>query len=154
MRECPNSLIPSFIHSFILIMAEFAFKDIRVRLLGRDIVGLQDIKYKVMSEGERVYGRGNKALGIQEGNESVEGTITILQSEFEALQAAVRTASPTSKVTDVRFDVVVTYGEGLTAVTDVVQTVKITEYEKGMAQNDKFKAIEMPFIALGVLENV
>lgn len=135
-------------------MAEYAFKDIRVRLLGRDIVGLQGITYKRMSEGELVYGRGNKALGIQEGNERIEGTLQILQSEYEALSKAVKTASPGSNITDVRFDIVNTYGDGLNAVTDVIKTVKITEYEKGMNQNDKYKVIELPFIALDVTENV
>lgn len=135
-------------------MAEFAFKDIRVRLLGRDVVGLQGITYKRSSEGEVVYGRGNKALGIQAGNETIEGTLKILQSEYEALAKAVRTASPGNNITDVRFDIVNTYGNGLNAVTDIIQTVKITEYEKGMEQNDKYKVIEMPFIALDVLENV
>lgn len=149
----------SLISHFLLLTstkmaAEFAFKDINVTLLGRNIAGLQGITYKRMSEGEIVYGRGNKGLGIQEGNERIEGTLKILQSEYEALAAAVRVASPGSNITDVRFDIVNTYGEGLTAVTDIIQTVKITEYEKGMDQNDKYKVIELPFIALDVLENV
>ena len=128
--------------------AEFSFKDIRVRLLGRDIVGLQGITYKKTVEKEYVYGRGNKPLGIQTGNVKVEGTLSILQSEFEALQAAV------GDITNVQFDVVNTYGNGLTAKTDMILSVSVTEYEKGMKQNDKFKVIDLPFMALDVLEGV
>lgn len=133
-------------------MAEFAFKDIRVRLLGRDIVGLQGITYKKTVEKEFVYGRGSKPLGVQHGNKKVEGTLSILQSEFEALQTAIKTANPTADITDVTFDIVNTYGDGLAAVTDTILSASITEYEKGMAQNDKFKVIELPFLALDVLE--
>ncbi len=135
-------------------MAEFAYKDIRVRLLGRDLVGLQGLKWKRTSEGEVVYGRGSKGLGIQQGNERIEGTLKILQSEYQALLKSVRAASPGSNITDVRFDIVNTYGDGLTAVTDIIQTSKITEYEKGMDQGDMQMVIELPFIALDVLENV
>jgi len=135
-------------------MAEFSFKDIRVRLLGRDIVGLQGITYKKTVEKEFVYGRGNKPLGIQTGNMKVEGTLSILQSEFEALQTALKTANPLSDITGVTFDVVNTYGDGLTAKTDTILSVSITEYEKGMKQNDKMKVIELPFLALDVLEGV
>lgn len=133
------------------IMAEFAFKDIRVRLLGRDIVGLQGLKYKVSAEKERVYGRGSKPVAIQQGNEMVEGTLKILQSEYEALREAVA-ATGIAKITDVTFDIVNTYGDGLTAKTDIILSASITEYEKGLDQNEKFRVIELPFIALDVLE--
>lgn len=133
-------------------MSEFAFKDIRVRLLGRDIAGLQGLTYKKSVEKEFVYGRGNKALGIQHGNIKVEGTLSILQSEFEALQTAIKTANPLADITDAVFDIVNTYGDGLTAHTDIVLSASITEYEKGMKQNDKLKVIELPFLALDVLE--
>ena len=134
-------------------MAESAFKDMRVRLLGRDVVGLQGLKWKRMKEKELVYGRGNKALGVQVGNEKIEGALKILQSEYEALDKAVKVASPGSNITDVVFDIVHTYGNGNIAVTDIIKTVSITEYEKGMDQNDKFQVIELPFIALDVQEN-
>jgi hypothetical protein len=130
------------------IMAEYAFKDIRVRLLGRDIVGLQGITYKKTVEKEFLYGRGSKPLGIQTGNQKVEGTLSIFQSEFEALQAAV------GDITTVQFDVVNTYGDGDKAKTDMILSVSVTEYEKGMKQNDKMKVIDLPFLALDVLEGV
>ncbi len=143
----PSPLIP-------YLMAEYSFKDIRVRLLGRDVIGLTGIKYKKKVVNEFVYGRGSKPLGLQQGNESVEGSITLLQSEFEALQAAIKTANPLNSITDVSFDIVNTYGDGLLAKTDIIQSVKITEYEKGMKQGDLKMEIELPFMALGVLEGV
>lgn len=132
---------------------QFAFRDIRVVLLGREVVGFQGVKYKVKQEKEFLYGRGSKPLAVQSGNESVEGSLTFLQSELEALVAAVKTIDPTKKLTQVSFDVVVTYGNSTDASTDILLGCQITEYEKGMAQGDKYMKIELPFMALDVKEN-
>lgn len=130
--------------------SQYAFRDLQVMLLGRVLTGFQGIKYKVSVEKERVFGRGNKALAIQTGNETIEGTLKLLQSELDALQAAAKAVNPLNKVTDIAFDLVVTYGDGNTAKTDRIFSAQFTEYEKGMEQNDKFMLIELPFIALGV----
>jgi len=101
-----------------------------------------------------LFGRGNKPLAIQDGNQTVEGTLILLQSEIEQLIFAINAVNPGKKITDVSFDVVVSYGVGNNAITDVVQGVQITEYEKGLEQNDKQMRIELPFLALDVKEQV
>lgn len=134
--------------------AQYAFKDINVVILGRTLIGFQGVKYKVISEKEPVFGRGKKALAIQDGNERIEGELMLLQSELELLRSTIRTANPAAKITDVSFDIVVSYGDGNSAVTDVIRSAKITEYEKGMEQNDKFMQISLPFLALDLNEGV
>lgn len=133
---------------------QYAFKDLKIVLLGRTLVGFQGIKYKVATDKEPVFGRGNKALAIQSGNERVEGELMLLQSELELLIAAVKTAQPGKKITDIAFDLVVGYGDGNTSVTDIVKGAQFTEYEKGMEQEDKFMQVTLPFLALDVEENV
>jgi len=132
---------------------EFTYADINVTILGRNVTGLRGIKYSVKTDKERVYGRGNKALAIQSGNEEIEGEIMLLQSELEALSVAAKAANPLNKVTDISFDIVVSYGQGTTAKTDILIGVELTEYEKGMAQEDKFMEISIPFIALDLKES-
>lgn len=132
---------------------QFAWSDVRVVLLGRELVGIQGIKYKVSQEKEPVYGRGIEPLSIQSGNKSYEGSITLLQSELEALEAAVKAVNPSYDLTSVSFDIPVSYGNGTTSVTDIVLGVEINEYEKGMEQSDKQMKIELPFVALGVKRN-
>lgn len=133
---------------------EYAWKNIEVVILGRPVTGIREVKYKVSQEKEAVYGRGDQPRAIQKGNKSYDGTITLLQSEIEALIAA---AGKGKNITDLpAFDVVVAYvpNEIGTIVTDIIKNVEITEFEKGMAQNDKFAEISLPFIALGVDFNV
>lgn len=133
---------------------QYAWKDISVNVLGRTLQGIKEVRYKVTSDDERVYGRGNKALAIQKGNESVEGQLMLLQSEYEQFRATVKAANPLNKPTDVYFDIIVTYGQGNSAVTDIIKSAKFTEYEKGMSQEDKFMEITLPFIALDVEEGL
>ena len=130
---------------------QFEFSDIRVIILGRQLEGFRGVSYTVSKEKELVYGRGNKALSLQSGNESIEGELMLLQNEVEALRLAVQTARPTAKLTDVSFDIVVTYGNGTSSVTDTLLGCEFTEYEKGMEQGDKFMEISMPFMALDIV---
>lgn len=130
--------------------SQFAWSDIKVRALGREFVGIRGISYKRTSDNEHLHGRGRKAIAIQEGNETCEGEITLLQSELEALTLALGVVN----LTRIRFDVVVSYQRGDKVVTDIVKSVKCNEYEKGMSQGDKFMEISIPFLALDILENV
>ena len=58
--------------------------------------------------------------------------------------------NPNYDLTSVAFDIVCTYGDGADSTTDIVLGAEITEYEKGMKQDDKFAKIDLPFIALGI----
>lgn len=133
---------------------QFAWSDVKINLLGRTLIGVQGVSYKASVEVEPVFGRGNKPLSMQSGNYTFEGEIMLLQSELEALRAAVKAINPLYKITDISFDLVVAYGDGLNAVTDIVLGCQITEYEKGMEQNDKFMEITLPFVALDIQEGV
>lgn len=133
---------------------QFAFADTKVVLLGRTLEGFQGVKYKVKKEKSRVYGQGSKAMSIQSGNEAIDGELMLLQSELEALRMAVKAANPRAKITDISMDIVVTYGDGITAVTDVIRSVEFEEYEKGMKQNDKNMEVSLKFIALDVDEGI
>lgn len=130
--------------------SQFAWSDIKVRALGREFVGIRGISYKRTSDNEHLHGRGRKPIAIQEGNETCEGEITLLQSELEALTAALGVVN----LTRVRFDIVVSYQRNDKVVTDIIKSVKCNEYEKGMSQGDKFMEIAIPFLALDILENV
>ena len=70
-------------------------------------------------------------------------------SELEALLRATD-----NKIGDAQFDITVTYFANGVLITDVINQVKISEWEKGMAQNDKFAEHTLPFIALGIDYNV
>lgn len=131
---------------------QYQFSDISVVVLGRTLQGFQGVKYSVKTEKEPVFGRGNRALSIQKGNETIEGELMLLQSEVEALRAAIKSVNPLYKLTDISFDIVVTYGDGLTSATDIILGAEFKEYEKGMEQGDKFMEISLKFLALDLKE--
>jgi hypothetical protein len=133
---------------------QYAWKDIRVVLLGREVAGFQEIEYEPSFGKEYVMGRGNQPLGIQSTNKEFKGKITLLQSEHTALVKAIRAVDPTYDISDVAFDIVVAYGDGVNATTDVLRSCEITGYTKGMSQGDPNMAIEVEFMCLAIDEAV
>ena len=128
---------------------EYEWADLTLLLGGKDLTGIRGIKYSVKQEKELVYGKGNMPIAIQKGNKSIEGEITVLQSELETM----RLQSGTGSILDLQLDGVVCYGNpanGDVLVTDVVQGIQFTEEPKELKQGDKFMEITLPFIALRV----
>ena len=128
---------------------EYEWADLTFLLGGKDLTGFRGIKYTIKQEKEVVYGKGNMPIAIQKGNKSIEGEITVLQSELETM----RLQSGTDSILDLQLDGVVCYGNpanGDVLVTDVVQGIQFTEEPKELKQGDKFMEITLPFIALRV----
>ena len=128
---------------------EYEWADLTFLLGGKDLTGFRGIKYSIKQEKEAVYGKGNMPIAIQKGNKSIEGEITVLQSELETM----RLQSGTKSILDLQLDGVVCYGNpanGDVLVTDVVQGIQFTEEPKELKQGDKFMEITLPFIALRV----
>ena len=128
---------------------EYEWADLTFLLGGKDLTGFRGIKYTIKQEKEVVYGKGNMPIAIQKGNKSIEGEITILQSELETM----RLQSGTKSILDLQLDGVVCYGNpanGDVLVTDVVQGIQFTDEPKELKQGDKFMEITLPFIALRV----
>ena len=112
------------------------------------MTGFRAISYTKSQEKEALYAKGNLPHSIQHGNKSYEGSVTLLQSELEALELAAG-----GDALDASFDIVVSYGnplKGDTIQIDLIKGAELTEVPKGMSQGDKFAEIELPFIALEV----
>ena len=131
---------------------EYEWADVEVLLLGRPVTGIRDVKYKASQEKEVLYARGNKGRSIQKGNKIYDGSIMILQSELDALINAAGTDKDALDIPP--FDIVIAYEAGGIIKTDIVKNAEFTEFEKGMAQNDKNMEIELPFICLDIQYNV
>ena len=128
---------------------EYEWADLTFLLGGKDLTGFRGIKYSIKQEKEVVYGKGNMPIAIQKGNKSIEGEITVLQSELETM----RLQSGTDSILDLQLDAVACYGNpanGDVLVTDVIQGIQFTEEPKELKQGDKFMEITLPFIALRV----
>jgi hypothetical protein len=133
---------------------EYSWSNVEIVMLGRPVTGIRGVTYKASQEKEVIFGRGNKPRAIQHGNKSFECSVTLLQSELEALVAA---AGKGKNLTDIpAFDIVVAYVPDLPGdiITDIIKNVEFTEVEKTFKQGDKFMEIELPAIALDIDYNV
>lgn len=125
---------------------EYEWTDITVVVAGRPVTGFRAVDYSSKQEKEALYAKGNKPHGIQRGNKSYEGSITLLQSEYEALRQACG-----GDVLDASFDLVVAYGnasKGDAIVTDILVGAEVTEDNTEWKQGDKFQEKKLPFIFL------
>lgn len=130
---------------------EYEWSDITAIVAGRPVTKIRAISYVKKQEKEALYAKGNKPHSIQRGNKSYEASLTLLQSELEAIEAA-----SGGDVLDASFNVVVSYGnpsKGDVIKTDLIEGNEITEVPKGMNQGDKFSEHELPGIALNIKNN-
>lgn len=125
---------------------EYEWSDINVVMAGRNVTGFRAVSYTSKQEKEALYAKGNKPHSIQRGNKSYEGSISLVQSEYEALKQAAG-----GDILDASIDLVVSYGnptKGDTIVTDLLQGVEFTDDNTEWKQGDKFQEKELPFIFL------
>lgn len=130
---------------------EYEWSDITAIVAGRPVTKIRAISYVKKQEKEALYAKGNKPHSIQRGNKSYETSLTLLQSELEAIEDA-----SGGDVLDASFNVVVSYGnpsKGDVIKTDLIEGNEITEVPKGMNQGDKFSEHELPGIALNIKNN-
>lgn len=128
---------------------QYEWGDLTLVLGGRDVTGIRGVKYTVKGEKEALFAKGRHAHSIQTGNVTVEGEITVLQSELIALEK-----SGNGSILGLNLDAVVAFGNpslGDTMVTDRIVGVSFTEAPKELKQGDKNMEITIPFIALAVV---
>lgn len=124
---------------------EYEWADVTVIGAGRDIIGVLGVEYSEKQEKELLYGKGNKATGIQKGNKSCEGSLKVRQSELEGLEDL----SASHSILDLQINLAVSYGDpgtGTPMRTDKLYNVQFTEQKKGINQGDKKQEIDLPFI--------
>lgn len=127
---------------------QFGWNDISAAAGGRVYEGITEIEYTVKQEKDVLRGRGADGHQILRGNKSVEGKITLWQSEVEAMIQD----APDKDILKLNFDLVWNFAASASdpSVTDVIVSCEVTEYKKSMKQGDKNMLIELPFIALKV----
>lgn len=133
---------------------EYGFEDVKISMLGRSLVGFTAVRYGATKEYSNIHGRGNSPIRRGRGKKDAKpGSITLLQSEFEALQ---RSAPPGTDPTDwAPFDMVITYGQlGGVLTRDIVPTCQVNDYEKGISTDDGNMTIELQLITDIPLLNV
>lgn len=131
---------------------EYEWGDLTLILANQDMVRFRGIKYAPKIEREAVYAKGSRPVAIQSGNESFEGEITMLQSEYQKLVKAGK-----GSIFSLMLDALLNYGNPLRGdamITDRIESLRFTEAAREMKQGDKFQEITLPFIALNIEEDI
>jgi hypothetical protein len=134
--------------------SEYAWSDLQIVMLGRKVIGARGIEYKASQEKEAIYASGNAPRGIGRGNKSYEGTLTVLQSELQALEVAAGKGNDILDLRNITITVAYAPTDGGQISTDILEFVEFTESSKSMKQNDKFMEIAIPFKCLNINKNV
>jgi hypothetical protein len=134
--------------------AEFAWKDITVTAMGRTYERIMEVEYDVEVDKKYIYGRGKKVRGIQGGNEKPAGSLTLGQSEVEAMIREAQATDPNAKLSDITFDIQVHSLKGVDLVKDRLIGCEFTKQPKSMKQGDSDMEIKLPIMFMDVAYNV
>lgn len=142
--------------SFSTKLKQFSWYELKIVINGRPMVEATDIEYKTSKELEEVFGAGQDALFIGEGNKTRSGSIELLQSGYEALVEEAK-KNGGDDVTDLEVDVIVAFVPKASASVVIAKTivdrligVKFSEDGKKMSQGNTHSKMSIPFKMLGI----
>lgn len=130
---------------------EYAWGDIQVFMLGAFVLGLKGIEYKSKKNKELNFGAGRDARSIQHGRRENDGTLTVSQSDLEALNRAAR-AKGYKDILDIDVDIVVSYMPEYSDVitVDHIRCASFSEIPKGMKEGDMKSEHALPYLCLDI----
>ena len=134
---------------------ECAWHMTEVSILGRVIKGLRGCEYKKTTEKEPLYGAGQHAIDIQEGNIKCEGNFKVLGFERDALNRAAQVAGY-DDITAVPHEAIIAKIVYQKSKVDKKTTVTIvgcsfTETGGSMDQGAKMSEVTLPWIAMDIV---
>ena len=129
---------------------DYRFADISVSLFSQTLTGFRGVSYKKKQEKELLHAAGDKPVGVQRGNITYEGELTLLKSDYDALNVAARAAGYDDILGLPGFPIVLAYTNDTQITTDTLLNVEFMEFDEGMKQGDKFKEMSLPIIFTGI----
>lgn len=133
---------------------EFSWCDLSVAAMGRTFERIMEVEYDVKVDLKQFYGRGKKVKGIGDGNEKPEGSITLGQSEVEAMIRKAQETNPNAKISDISFDIQIIYLKGTDIVKDRIVGARCNGQPKSFKQGDTDMQVKLPFLAVDIFYNV
>ena len=122
----------------------YSWANIRVNLLGRNLVGIKAIDYKDSDEIKGVKGRGSKDVGFVQGNYSTDCKLVLEMAEVEALNAALPAGTRLQDIA--QFDIPVVFRNAdQRLVTHVLKGCKFMgQNRSGKSGEVKEMEVELP----------
>lgn len=131
----------------------YSWANIRVNLLGRNLVGIKGIEYDDADEIKGVKGRGSKDIGYVQGNYQASAKIILEMSEVEALNKALPRGMRMQQIKP--FDITVVFkNDDQQLVTHVLKNCKVMKQNRsGKAGEVKEFEVELPLYVGEIIWN-
>ncbi len=126
----------------------FSWSEVEIRVAGLLLTAVQGITFNNKREFEYLYGKGSSPLAIKGGNESTDGSVTVLQGDLEALKDRAPNGDLTL-LSNVDIQAAFRNVEG-SMVRYSLMGVQFTENQIEINQNDKQVKVQVPFMALSL----
>jgi hypothetical protein len=126
---------------------EYTFAEMTVKVGGIEVTKIQKVAYKVQQKKDVIYGKGVNPVAVQRGQKTYDGSIDMLQSEFESLVSM----APNHDILDLHFDIIISYGNpsrGDVLITDVLQGCEFTEAAHSIGGDETYMKVSLPFVFL------
>ena len=136
--------------------SECAWHQTEVKILGRTLTGIRGWEVKKTVEKEPLYGAGQHAIDITEGNVKVEGSFKVLGFEADALNSAAQQAGY-DDITAVPHEAIVANIKMKRSLMDkttniAIRGIAFTEAGDSMEQGAKNREVTLPFIAMDMIK--
>lgn len=124
---------------------EYSWEDISLSFLKRVLTGFVAIEYEASKDHKNIHGRGADPVAMGRGKKDYKGSITLNQSEVEAIQSELGKGKD---LTDLAaFTIISAFApEGGVITIDELLYCRIGEYKKGMKQGDANMEITLPLV--------
>ncbi len=131
---------------------ECAWAQTSMKFLGSTIIGLRGFEFKKGVEKELIYGAGDEAIDITQGNKSASGSLTLLKYELDKITDAAQAAGyeDITEVPHTAILITCAFKLNATSPVRIISTplgAAFTELTVAMQQNAKMTEVALPFIA-------
>ena len=128
---------------------EYQWSDLEIVLEGKLLTKAVAVEYGEKINREYIRGKGNKAQGINDGDYSVEGSLELHQSEFDALEKL----TGNKGIVNMRdLTLTVAYAstaDGRISIRSIIG-VAITDWKEAYKSGDTHGTVTLPFMALDI----
>jgi len=90
------------------------WNNITVNIMGRDVVGIDEVEYSDSTKKENAYGAGSMPVGWTEGNYEAKIAVSLYLEEEQAIQTALPVGKRLQDIAP--FDIIVEYAHPVTGV--------------------------------------
>jgi len=125
--------------------------DISIGLSGGELFNFTGIKFGIPTKKEHLFADTDMPVGIQSGERTPKGELTVLKSVLDALNDAAVAANGRD-IGDLVVDIVVYYKPAGTRPprTRVISQCEFTDYEEAMKEGDMKMECTLPFLAMDI----